>query len=151
MTIKAEHHTAAYWENAKPRDERLGPPSPPGAILLHDFLEPLGISINQMAKDLGIPYKHAHDLTTGKRAITAMTALLLAKYLRTSPRFWLGLQSSYELERLRGCVGERMASVREIPRPDLDDAAANRLEGLAGGSRPIPIHVNAKKKATGKQ
>ena len=124
MAISANHHTAAYWEHAAVPAPELGGSITPGQILRGEFLAPLGVSINRMAGDLGIPYKHAHDLTTGKRSITPITALLLAKYLGTSPQFWLNLQTKYELEQLRGKVGERMARVRPLQRPDIDMGSA---------------------------
>lgn len=118
--IQAKHHTAEYWENAEPADPRLGPPAHPGEVLKEEFLDPLGVSISRMAGDLGISYRRAHEIVSGKRGITAETALLLAKYFRMSPQFWLGLQADYELELLRGQMQEKMGRVRVLPRPDLE-------------------------------
>jgi addiction module HigA family antidote len=119
-TIQAKHHTAEYWENAEPADSRLGPPSHPGELLKEEYLDPLGVSISRLASDIGISYRRAHEIVSGKRGITAETALLLAKYFRMSPQFWLGLQADYELELLRGQMQDKMARVRVLPRPDLE-------------------------------
>jgi addiction module HigA family antidote len=72
-------------------------PIPPGEILLAEFMEPLGISMNQMARDIDVPPNRISAIVRGKRAITADTALRLGKYFGVSPELWLGLQSDYEL------------------------------------------------------
>ncbi len=77
--------------------EKLLPPIPPGEILLEDFMKPLSISINQLARDLDVPPNRISGIVNGKRAITADTALRLAKYFATSPDVWIGLQKDYEL------------------------------------------------------
>jgi len=77
--------------------KKLLPPIPPGEILLEDFMKPLGISINQLARDLDVPPNRISGVVNGKRAITADTALRLAKYFGTSPDVWIGLQKDYEL------------------------------------------------------
>jgi addiction module HigA family antidote len=74
---------------------------PPGEILLEDFMKPLGISQNRLARDIGVPPARINDLVHGRRAITADTALRLAKYLGTSPDLWLGLQMEYDLRRAK--------------------------------------------------
>lgn len=76
---------------------KLLPPIPPGEILLEDFMKPLGISINQLARDLDVPPNRISGIVNGKRAITADTALRLGKYFSTSPDIWIGLQKDYEL------------------------------------------------------
>ncbi|MDB5099075.1 MAG: plasmid maintenance system antidote protein family [Cyanobacteria bacterium RYN_339] len=122
MTIPATHHTAAYWEQATPRHPAYGAPQHPGVHLLEDILRPLGVSIQRFSLDVGISYRRAHELVSGKRGVSAETALLLAKYLGMSPQYWLGLQSSYELELLRGTMGEKMGRVRVLPRPDQESS-----------------------------
>lgn len=74
---------------------------PPGEILLHDFLEPLGISQQQLARDIDVPVGRINDIVHGRRAITADTALRLGKYFGTTPDLWLGLQMEYDLRRAR--------------------------------------------------
>jgi addiction module HigA family antidote len=73
------------------------PPTHPGEILLKEFLEPLGISQVELAGALGIPVQRINTLINGKRGITAETALLLAKRLKTTPQFWMNLQNARDL------------------------------------------------------
>jgi antitoxin HigA-1 len=72
-------------------------PIPPGEILLEEFMRPLEISINALARDIDVPPNRVSAIVNGKRAITADTALRLGKYFGVSPELWLGLQSDYEL------------------------------------------------------
>jgi addiction module HigA family antidote len=70
----------------------------PGAVLLEEFLHPLGISQNALARAAGVPPRRINEIVLGKRGITADTAVRLAAALGTSERFWLGLQPDYDLE-----------------------------------------------------
>jgi addiction module HigA family antidote len=72
-------------------------PIPPGEILREEFMRPLGVSINTLARDLDVPPNRISEIVNGKRAITADTALRLGKYFSVSPEIWLDLQSDYEL------------------------------------------------------
>lgn len=74
---------------------------PPGEILLEEFLRPLEISQNRLARDIDIPVSRVAEIIKGKRAITADTALRLGEYFKMSAEFWLNLQASFELRRLR--------------------------------------------------
>jgi addiction module HigA family antidote len=76
---------------------KLIPPPHPGETILEDILKPLGMSVNQLAKALGITAARLNDIVRGRRGITADTALRLARYLGTSAEFWLGLQLEYDL------------------------------------------------------
>ena len=73
-------------------------PIHPGEILVLDYLEPLGITQHRVAVAIGVPPRRINEIVHGKRGITADTALRLARYFGTSERFWLNLQSRYELE-----------------------------------------------------
>lgn len=73
-------------------------PVHPGEILLEEFLKPLGISQYRLAKDISVPARRINEIVQGKRAVTADTALRLARYFSLSERFWLNLQSRYDLE-----------------------------------------------------
>lgn len=77
-------------------------PIPPGEILYEDFMKPLGVSINALAREIAVPPNRISDIVNGKRAITADTALRLGKYFGVSPELWLGLQADYDL-----CVAKR--------------------------------------------
>jgi len=73
-------------------------PIHPGEILMLDYLEPLGLTQHRVAVAIGVPPRRINEIVHGKRGITADTALRLARYFGTSERFWLNLQSRYELE-----------------------------------------------------
>jgi addiction module HigA family antidote len=83
------------------------PPVHPGDILRHDFLEPLGLSAHALALALRVPANRITTILAGERAVTAETALRLARHFGTSAGFWLNLQKAYELE-----VAERAAGAR---------------------------------------
>jgi addiction module HigA family antidote len=76
-------------------------PIPPGEILLEEFLQPMAISQNRLARDIDIPVSRVADIIRGRRAITADTALRFGEYFGTSAEFWLNLQAGYELRLLR--------------------------------------------------
>jgi antitoxin HigA-1 len=73
-------------------------PVHPGEILLEDFLKPMGISRYGLAKALGVPAQRVHDLVHGRRAMTADTALRLARYFAMEAQYWMNLQTRYDLE-----------------------------------------------------
>lgn len=74
------------------------PPTHPGEILEEEFLIPLDISKYRLAKDIHVPPQRIGDIVNGKRAITADTALRLARYFNMSKEFWMGIQTQYDLE-----------------------------------------------------
>jgi antitoxin HigA-1 len=74
------------------------PPVHPGEILEEEFLKPLAISQNRLGKDLGVSSRRINEIVHGKRAITADTALRLARYFGNSASFWLGLQMDFDLD-----------------------------------------------------
>ena len=74
------------------------PPVHPGEILMEDFLKEMGISQNKLAVSIGVPPRRINEIVHEKRAVTADTALRLAKYFGMSPQFWLGLQTQYDLD-----------------------------------------------------
>lgn len=78
--------------------ERKIPPTHPGEILKLDFLEPLSLSQNKLADALGVSPRRISEIVNGKRAVTADTALRLARFFDMTPGFWLGLQKQYELD-----------------------------------------------------
>jgi addiction module HigA family antidote len=69
----------------------------PGEILLEEFMKPLGVSINRVARDIHVPPGRISEIVNGKRAITADTAIRLGRYFGVSPEIWLNLQADYEL------------------------------------------------------
>ncbi|HSO81917.1 MULTISPECIES: HigA family addiction module antitoxin [Thiocapsa] len=80
----------------------------PGEVLLEEFLIPMGISQNGLARDLGVPPRRINEIVHAQRAVTADTALRLARYFGTSEGFWMGLQADYDLEEARKRLGERL-------------------------------------------
>lgn len=73
-------------------------PIHPGEILLEEFLKPMGISQYRLAKDISVPPRRINEIVLGKRAITPNTALRLSLYFGLSERFWINLQTRYDLE-----------------------------------------------------
>ena len=69
----------------------------PGETIREDYLNPLGMSVNRLALELRVPATRLGEIVHGRRGITADTALRLARYFRTTPKFWLNLQTSYDL------------------------------------------------------
>ena len=83
-------------------------PIHPGEILLQEFLAPLGVSQYRLAKEISVPPRRINEIVRGQRAITADTALRLARYFRSSERFWLNLQTRYDLEVEKIRLGGRL-------------------------------------------
>lgn len=86
----------------------LLPPVHPGEVLLEEFLHPMGLSQYRLAKDIGVPPRRINEIVHGKRAVTADAALRLARYFRTSARFWLNLQTQYDLDVQSDILGDRL-------------------------------------------
>jgi antitoxin HigA-1 len=84
------------------------PPIHPGEVLREEFLEPMGVSQYRLAKDTSVPPRRINEIVHGKRAITADTALRLSRYFGTSERFWLELQTRFDLEREKDRLGDRL-------------------------------------------
>src|SRR5579863_10678726 len=79
-------------------DDVIMPPVHPGEILLTEFLEPLELSQYQLARSIAVPARRINEIVHGQRRISADTALRLARFFGTSERFWMNLQSRYDLE-----------------------------------------------------
>lgn len=103
MTSRSSTTTGPPAPRAKLLD-----PIPPGEILREEFLRPLGISINALARDIAVPPNRISAIVNGKRAISADTALRLGKYFGVSPEIWLDLQSDYDLRVARRTVWKRI-------------------------------------------
>jgi addiction module HigA family antidote len=80
----------------------------PGEVLLEEFLLPLGISQYRLAKDINVPPRRINEIVRGQRSISAETALRLARYFQTTERFWLNLQTRYDLELEKDRLGDRL-------------------------------------------
>ena len=86
----------------------------PGEILLEEFLVPMGISQNALARAAGVPPRRINEIVLGKRGVSADTAVRLAAALGTSERFWLGLQADYDLEEAHRALGKNLAKIERI-------------------------------------
>ena len=89
-------------------EERIMQPIHPGEILMKEFLEPMDISQYRLAKDISVPPRRINEIVHGKRAITADTALRLSRYFGTSERFWINLQTRYDMELQKDKLGDRL-------------------------------------------
>ncbi len=92
-------------------------PIHPGEILLEEFLDPMEVSQYRLAKDISVSPRRINEIVHGKRAITADTALRLARYFGTTERFWMNLQARHDLEvekgRLKGRLAKEVAVLRK--------------------------------------
>ncbi|MGC9387307.1 MAG: HigA family addiction module antitoxin [Hydrogenovibrio sp.] len=86
----------------------------PGDILLEEFLEPLGISQNKLAKVMKVPPRRINEIVHGKRSITADTAIRLGLALGTTAQFWMNLQAAYELEEASLAKGGEFVAIERI-------------------------------------
>ncbi|MDP3258753.1 MAG: HigA family addiction module antitoxin [Bosea sp. (in: a-proteobacteria)] len=78
---------------------------PPGEVLIEDFMKPLGVSQNRLARDIDAPVSRISGIVKGERSITADTALRLAKFFGTTPEMWMNLQTDYDLRAARRVCG----------------------------------------------
>ena len=86
----------------------------PGEVLLEEFLLPMAVSQNALARATGVPPRRINEIVLGKRGITADTALRLAKAFGTSEGFWLGLQADYDLEESRKQIGADLDQIEQL-------------------------------------
>lgn len=84
------------------------PPIHPGEILREEFLLPLGVSQSRLAKDICAPARRINEIVHGKRGISADTALRLSRYFGMSDRFWINLQSRYDIEMEKDLLADRL-------------------------------------------
>ena len=114
MTIHREQLDEIDFSDLANGTDRM-PPITPGEILREDFMEPLGLSANALARALHVPPNRVTAILKGTRSITADTALRLARYFNTTPQSWLNLQKNYELEVAKRTVG-RVVEAEVSPR-----------------------------------
>ena len=88
--------------------KREMPPVHPGEVLLEDFLKPMNITQYRLAKSIGVPQRRIGEIVAGKRAITADTALRLARFFGTDPQSWMNLQSHYDLVIAEQSLSDRL-------------------------------------------
>jgi addiction module HigA family antidote len=88
-------------------EEKLNPIHP-GEVLLEEFLKPMELSQHRLALSIGVDSRRINEIVLGKRRVTADTALRLSRFFGTSPQFWMGLQSDYDLDIAEDSLGERL-------------------------------------------
>ena len=84
------------------------PPIHPGEVLLEEFLRPMNISQYRLAKNISVPPRRINEIVHGRRSISADTALRLSRFFGTSERFWLNLQTRYDLEQEKDRLGDQL-------------------------------------------
>jgi addiction module HigA family antidote len=89
-------------------------PIHPGEILFEEFLEPLHLSQNRLANAIGVPPRRINEIVLGKRRITADTALRMSRFFGTSERFWMNLQSRFDLELERDRIGKELEQIKPL-------------------------------------
>ena len=86
----------------------------PGEILLHEFLEPMGISAYRLAKDIGVPQMRISEILAGKRAISVDTGLRLSRYFGLHDGFWTGLQLDHDAAVAKDALADVLASITPV-------------------------------------
>ncbi|HEX7462690.1 MAG TPA: HigA family addiction module antitoxin [Dermatophilaceae bacterium] len=89
-------------------------PIHPGEVLLEDFLEPLGVTQHRLAVSIGVPPRRINEIVHGKRRVTADTALRLSRFFGTTDRFWLNLQTRFDLEVEKDHLGAALESISPL-------------------------------------
>jgi addiction module HigA family antidote len=108
MSIKREDVDRRKVDFSEVRSGRRLPPVHPGEILRDEFLEPMGISVYELAQAIKVPRSRANDIVRGRRALSTDTAIRLGRYFGTSPEFWINLQSRYDLDVADRTVRQRI-------------------------------------------
>ncbi len=112
----------------------------PGEVLLEEFLVPMDLSQNRIAREIGVPPRRINEIVHGKRSVTADTALRLARYFGTTEAFWMGLQADFDLEEARNRLGNRLETDVSI---QCEAWQRSRLERLCRYITRPPIATNA--------
>jgi antitoxin HigA-1 len=89
-------------------------PIHPGEVLLTEYLEPLGVTQHRLAVAIGVPPRRINEIVHGKRGISADTALRLSRFFGTTDRFWLNLQSRYDIEVERDRLADTLARIEPL-------------------------------------
>lgn len=114
MSIRIEDLAATDFSDVVDADAAPVAPTSPGDLLRHDFMEPLGLSANALGAALAVPANRVTGVLNGSRAVTADTALRLARAFGTSPEFWLNAQASHDMVRARTALGNSLDKVRVL-------------------------------------
>ena len=121
-------------------------PIHPGEILEEEFMRPLGLSANALAKAIDVPVTRVSEIVRGRRGVSADTALRLGRFLGTTPELWLGLQSEYDL-RIARRDSEDAIRVRVSPmRPARPTAASEVRESIAAYGSRVPRDIDRRRR-----
>ena len=97
----------------------------PGEVLLEEFLLPMAISQNYLARDIGVSPRRMNEIVLGKRSITADTDLRLSRALGTSEGFWLGLQADHDLEERKRSIASQLKKIRNLSNQLIEQQRTN--------------------------
>lgn len=117
-------------------------PVHPGDILREEFMEPLEISQYRLAKETHVSPRRINEIVKGQRAVTADTALRLARFFGTSDMFWLNLQARYELDMQREKLGRHLAVVRPL------GGTPRKVTGLSGVTKSASLKTAVARRKT---
>lgn len=118
-------------------------PLHPGRILLERAMEPIGISRNQLARDIDVPVGRISDITNGKRGITADTALRFGRYFDTGPELWLRLQAEYDLHVARNTTWSEIEKrVRVLNAPSAQSSSVSSSTVSTGSEAIVSNNVD---------
>jgi addiction module HigA family antidote len=109
LCCKVQVREAGFKSAHRRFDERVAILALGTSNVLKDFLEPMGVSQYRVARDISVPARRINEIVHGTRRITADTALRLSRYFGTTERFWLNLQSRFDLEEQKDLLGDRLA------------------------------------------
>ncbi|HEX6910254.1 MAG TPA: HigA family addiction module antitoxin [Longimicrobium sp.] len=120
-------------QHVRHRLPTYGPPTPPGEMLFHEFLEPLGMTQVELARRIGVSYPRVNEIIKGKRGITPDTALRLARLFNMTAEFWLGLQEGWDLwHALHADSAAGILEIEPLPRIEaIPEEGDDRPETLA--------------------
>jgi addiction module HigA family antidote len=123
-------------------------PVHPGEILLEEFMQPLGLTQYRVAKETDVPPRRINEIVQARRAITADTALRLARFFGTSEMFWLNLQSRYDLDVQRHKLGDGLKAVRPFVKPPGSAGPSRAAKALVTSARSGSARSGHRRKAT---
>ncbi len=89
-------------------------PTSPGDVLLHEFIEPMGLTQAEVARAIGVPYQRLNEVVRGVRAVSVPTALRLGRYFNTTPALWLNLQQALDLYRVQEEEAAALAAIEPV-------------------------------------
>jgi addiction module HigA family antidote len=113
---------------------KLLEPIHPGEILAEEFMRPLGLSANALARTLGVPVTRISEILRGRRGVSADSALRLARFFGTSAELWMGLQTEYDLRVARRMAGSEI--LRLVPAPARQAPRRPKAPSRAAAHRP---------------